>query len=290
VDIAVDLGEVSLSPELGSINVSQKPLPNPPRECIFCGKRGKLSGEHIFPQWFSKIVPRSDQRHYSVRADVKNLKVEMDDPAIRREGDLASRKIKAPCKECNERWMSEIETAAIPILSPLILGKPTNLSREGQITLATWATLKTLVIEASFVATDRGIPAQSAKDFYKTRLPLEHWNIWIGRYNGCEWAKGGKRIFHCGALYGPTSLDSIKNYGRFERKNVQTTTVCAGQLFIHILSHTPELNLKMEFKGDIGAALVQVLPYHRDVDWPPADSIDDDLAGLISMSLGAGLA
>ena len=268
------------------MTLREKKQPNPPGQCIFCGKRGKRSGEHIFPEWFSKIVPRTEERHHSALAQVEDHTVLPDVTFIRREGDLASRKLKAPCKECNEVWMSQIETASIPILTPLILGQPITLTADAQRIVATWATLKTLVIETDDPKS-AAIPPQAAKQFYVDKKPFDDWKIWIGQYFGTTWSQG-KRMTHLGGVLGPSAMKSVKTLGKHQRRNIQTTTIVGGQLYIHVFSATVS-NTFYGFKGRSGDVLNLIHPYSGDIGWPPKVVMTDDDAGQIALSLAAAV-
>ncbi|SHL95725.1 hypothetical protein SAMN05444159_7291 [Bradyrhizobium lablabi] len=180
--------------------------------------------------------------------------------------------------------MSQIETASIPILTPMILGQPITLTAEVQQIIATWTTLKTLVIETDDPKSAAMRP-QAAKQFYSDRKPFNDWKIWIGQYTGTTWSQG-KRMIHNGAFLGPSQMASVKNFGQCERRNIQTTTICGGQLYIHVFSTTVP-NTFYGFKGRLGDVLSLVHPYGGDISWPPKVSMTDGDAGQIALSLAA---
>src|ERR1700722_4831626 len=103
-----------------------KRVHNPQRRCIFCNGV-PVTGEHLFPEWIKSLVPRTSQRHIRAKVVSKSVGFNLNEPHIkeakRHEGDLASSRIRCACGTCNSGWMSNIETAAIPVMTPLILGE-----------------------------------------------------------------------------------------------------------------------------------------------------------------------
>jgi hypothetical protein len=59
----------------------------------------------------------------------------------------ASLRAKIVCGECNEGWMSDLETDASRLLSPLIAGKESSLDQPQQLLAAFWATKTAMVGE-----------------------------------------------------------------------------------------------------------------------------------------------
>lgn len=59
-----------------------------------------------------------------------------------------SHKVKAPCETCNNGWMSQLEFAVGPILTPMIRsGFPVNLTADAQSLIAAWATKTAMMCE-----------------------------------------------------------------------------------------------------------------------------------------------
>lgn len=86
------------------------------RVCLFCGRGGPWAEEHINPAWLL--------RHLGLPDDDRLFQ----GSAVTETGELvASRSFSTfrfvegrVCAECNNGWMSRLETAAMPILIPLI--------------------------------------------------------------------------------------------------------------------------------------------------------------------------
>ena len=60
------------------------------------------------------------------------------------------------CQECNNRWMSQLEQKAQPILTEMIEGNPTRLDAEEQQLVAFWICKTALAFE-SMEPDDRGL-------------------------------------------------------------------------------------------------------------------------------------
>jgi hypothetical protein len=156
----------------------RKEIP-PPLKCIFCKETRKMSREHIWAEWMSKVIPKQKGAQRTTRTAYFRGPTELK----HQQGDEAGRKVLAACKVCNETWMSQIETAAIPVATPLLLGQTIELTPEIQNTLATWLALKAMVCEFlyphSVVASDF-----TRNQFLETRKPdANDWQIWLGYFD-----------------------------------------------------------------------------------------------------------
>lgn len=103
--------------------------------CIFCGKTdSKPSREHVLAQWISREFPGK------AVWDIENIVTGVSFKAshIR----LISRK---PCTRCNTGWMRQLESAAKPILVPLMKGERVTLTPDDQLLIARWFA-KTVII------------------------------------------------------------------------------------------------------------------------------------------------
>jgi hypothetical protein len=107
--------------------------------CAFCGWEGEdFAPEHWIPQWLSrKLVPEyaTGVRH--------NL------PEGSWDADVFELTVKHVCNECNNTWLSEIETKASKFVFPLVIGAPNRetISEVGLRHVARWGYLKTILLE-----------------------------------------------------------------------------------------------------------------------------------------------
>src|SRR5215207_3913590 len=106
--------------------------------CVFCGKFvRKLSREHIWSDWMQHYLPAGLPGH-SERWSTAEGRERWEQPLLKVQ-------VRAPCKQCNNGWMADIEKAAAPIVGPMIQGTRLLLDASAQQKVATWAVLKAMV-------------------------------------------------------------------------------------------------------------------------------------------------
>jgi hypothetical protein len=117
-------------------------------KCIFCGG-GNLSKEHFWPEWASALLPNyPDNQHVEQLFTFTEVTKLTRAPEVRsKQGHAWTKKIRAVCVSCNTGWMSTLETAVKPILTPLIATQPHTLSLNSMDILAKWISLKIMVGE-----------------------------------------------------------------------------------------------------------------------------------------------
>jgi hypothetical protein len=143
------------------------------RPCIFCGSTGKLTAEHVFPDWsqpylVSPYGPGTHQRQI-LRADGNN-----DDWSY--EGDPATATVRTVCEPCNNGWMSDLEGRAKPNLLSMIKGYGRTYYPDGQKLLATWAVKTALVSGSKFTPQT---PGHFYEDFYAAQEPADKSLVWL---------------------------------------------------------------------------------------------------------------
>jgi hypothetical protein len=85
------------------------------KECAFCTNSGKMSAEHIFPQWVRGLFPGKKAAFYIGGASNRNERFETE---------TIDWKAKVVCEKCNTTWMSDIEGVhGKPVLTPFIVGE-----------------------------------------------------------------------------------------------------------------------------------------------------------------------
>jgi hypothetical protein len=113
--------------------------------CIFCG-RTPTTKEHIFSEWIHKHLGQRGHNVAYKRISVQHLDRSDFIRDIRFPGQIRDWQIKCVCgndpKSCNNGWMRQLEEAADPVMTPLILGQSATLSPEDQKIIASWAVLK----------------------------------------------------------------------------------------------------------------------------------------------------
>src|SRR5262249_2198778 len=98
---------------------------------------------------------------------------------------------RAICRDCNNGWLAELETATLPVLRPLVTSDsekaaPSMLSVDDQRLLAAWAAKTVLTHEA--VRPGRITPDGEFWMVYERRRPVGNQLIFLSAYNGRRWA------------------------------------------------------------------------------------------------------
>jgi hypothetical protein len=163
-----------------------------------------------------------------------------------RQGTANTNRIKVVCQDCNNIWISALETEVKPILTPLIRGEAIILNAAARQTLSEWDCDERLVAEHN---AHSGSPAdpifdQNARnEFRLNRTIPQGFRIWIGTHNGTKWRSAIFR--HCVGLM-PLGT-TLPPHPR--PKNVQTVTFGLGSLLIQIFATTTPANNRIEFDG-----------------------------------------
>lgn len=159
------------------------PDPNKPtRACIFC-EATPTSAEHLFPAWIGRL--------FEERGVNSIHRSGTSDKGILREWKKArplQYTVRVVCKNCNNGWMSDIESQVIAIISPMIMGKanplnPMVLDEKSKRTVSIWLALRAII----YWQCQKELPKlpfswlQEIKD--EKRCP-KGWSVWIGANNG----------------------------------------------------------------------------------------------------------
>jgi hypothetical protein len=250
-----------------------------PKLCTFCGKPGKMTKQHIWPKWLSKIRSPNATSHTQVTGQFLTRPDQDSRPIAQKihQGHAGSRKIKNVCQTCNNGWMSQFEEAAKDAAVPLILDREFSLTPYQQRELARWFALMTMMVEF----TDPATAALTVEDrnFLKIHHdPPQTFKMWIGRYIGKHPEQHWCR--HTGmnmSLMPEASDDPYKC-------NTQVTTIVLGALCIHTYSSTVD----PDFPGYVGAPIEQIWPVREQtIPWPPLVGLGDDNIIMLAESLGA---
>ncbi len=124
-----------------------------------CGSTSRITREHVFSDWLNRVplLPPGQSWQMFITRDGGR-------PPIERTSPVLDQKVGRYCQDCNTGWMSDIEGNAHQIATSLILGQRASLTPADQLALATWATLRAYVIEASQIGGERDVLA-TATDY-----------------------------------------------------------------------------------------------------------------------------
>lgn len=255
------------------------PLPKrkrqPRRICAFCGG-GNVSDEHFWPQWAEPLLPNGRELSYveysnHLHADDTERKPSRH---MRRQGSVINKTVRAACERCNSGWMSRLEMAVQPILTPLALGEVGALSVADQLTLARWVCLKTMVAEANL----RGEQVTFRRDRHQFRRKLEipsGFSVWVLYCGDREWRAKHLRF--------ATNLHPAHTRGG-NRPNLQMSTFgFASALFVTVTSRVPRFRFNLPFVP--GGAFRFWPAIDRPVPWPPRIRVTAPGADYIAATL-----
>jgi hypothetical protein len=232
------------------------------RTCVFCGFQGKLTGEHVFGDWLTRIgldlepVPHGAGALNQIGRDLGVS------PPFRR-------KVRDVCGTCNSGWMSRLENVAKRVLTPFILGRPGTLEAEDLGAVAAWVQKTALVAMLVSSEDDRangyGLLPTEYLELHAQRdklQPLQASQFWIGRYDGQRgWF----------ARVTPLAV-SITGLPEPDRPQGYAMTILLGKLVLHgIRFTTPSLQVELS----TALHLPQLWPASDPVQWPTGTAVDD---------------
>lgn len=262
-------------------------MAKPPGKCIFCGG-GNLSKEHIWPNWLKPYIPRNPRPtsahgmslgaygpdgYYSARRTGK----------LDRPGDIQSQRLRVVCQSCNSGWMSIIQKAAKPILIPFLDGYWPDIPRQHQSTLATWATMFTMVLEVANEGTSA--PYQQGRSlFFLTKMPPPNWFIYVGAFQGHFW----RGVF---SQFGWVSdlEKKIPPASAMDHIDSHTTSFVMGSLFFMVCRSSADRDIRRMRNFQQGRPLRRIWPMRHQIARRPAYVLDDFEADEINAALQPAL-
>lgn len=246
-------------------------------KCIFCGK-GNLSKEHFWPEWTSSLLPSYPANQHVERLQIITRVTKLKGPPLVRTkpGNAWTKKIRVVCKACNNGWMSVLETAVRPILTPLICTTPHTIDAAPSLVLARWVALKIMVGEHN----QRGDAVTSPEERRVFQESLEipkNFRIWIAKCGVGGWETAYFR--HSGTV---SLTPDIRPEHR--SKNIHSVTFGIGDLLVHVL-HTTVSGLDLDLNLSQPHVVVPLFPYSELIDWPTARNLTVNEAAFLAHTL-----
>ena len=174
--------------------------------------------------------------------------------------------------------MSALETAAKPLLTPLICTTSHTMTAEAVPTVAQWIALKIMVGEH----TQPGDAVTTPKDRAKFRSTLQlppNFKIRIARCGVGGWETAYYR-------HAATVSASPDVRPEHRHKNIHSVTFGIGDLLVHVL-HTTADDVEL---GHLSLAqpgiVIPFFPMTGKITWPPVRSISADEAAYFAETLG----
>jgi hypothetical protein len=226
-------------------------------KCAFCEFRGRLSKEHLWPDWLWDFFGSSDDRtvHFTNmrRNDPgsdKMIVVEKGRGKLDRPGHFLRQTLRIVCKSCNNGWMSRAVNEAKPHLLPLLEGRIGALDAVASDKVVSLLVLMTMVYEYAHLPT-LAVPQRQREQFRDTLAPPHNWRAWLGFFDrDCSMFRThrGMAVGRVGQVWP-------------EQCNAQITTFGLGRLFAMTVSSSREGARLDQVHSFPNAPICSVLPY-----------------------------
>ena len=200
------------------------------KSCIFCGRKGNKSKEHLWPEWMHEYLPYVGDGNHIRESNTFQWKTPVDEKKLKRQGQLFTTKFRVVCSDCNNGWMSRLEEAVKPMFLKMIRGEKVSLHKSDQELLSRWIAVKVIIGEHA----DKGIHVTPRLDRSKlkeeNKIP-EYFVIYICSHDS-QADTAWLRISNTLALSakGPNPpLGSMK-------RNTQSIAFICGRVFIFVFA------------------------------------------------------
>jgi hypothetical protein len=256
--------------------MSKQPGPHRlPRLCLFCDRNAN-SAEHMWSDWMGPHFAKGahDKSHESFTRLSQSAEFLPSDRILH--GHPTTRKLRVVCRNCNNGWMSQLESAAKPYIEPMIIGRRVQLNEAAQRIVTDWIALKIIVWEPT---DQRGTVFKRAQTlaFSGNRTLPDNLKIWLFRTQIPNFAHITRAFT---ALF-KTSDVSISDR---EIPNTQTVLFGIGQLVIWVVySEIAEFELS---KHSQRFAKALWPPYRHTLLWPPMQTLNGVEIRHLGLTLG----
>jgi hypothetical protein len=246
----------------------------PPQPCVFCGKFGFKSKEHVLARWLEEIFPRTSADTQSLinRNLITNGRL-MNLATIRKfQGRVHTKQARIVCRSCNQGWMGDNQIAAKKVLVPLIVGSQIEINESQQRAIALWAVRSAMAAE--FLEGQPRIPQSHRSWLMENLEPPASWFVWIAGYGGDWPLENMELLSQSGGTLSPPAW-AVPS-GPF---HAHSLTIGLGRLLIYVASvNLPNQQLEL---GD-GRMHPIWPPYRGSISWPPARLLSDEEIVLLS--------
>lgn len=131
-----------------------------------------MTKEHVYPRWLRKIIGP---------VDLVETRLQIAEGSTKRSRSVVpfDRTVKSVCGRCNGGWMSRLETAAEPLLAPILHGDSVVLSPQHAITLSTWIYKTVLMVHEQGITEHSLIPHRHYTHLFHQRTPPREVRMWV---------------------------------------------------------------------------------------------------------------
>jgi hypothetical protein len=239
--------------------------------CIYCRGPG-LSKEHIWPKWLRDYIDMDDLNYPLQRAIEYPTHITDSIKVI--SGHPFSRRVRMVCSNCNNGWMSQIQEDVKPVIVDLFQGKRFEIFRRPRRLISSWAAMSTIAADATserFAV----VSEEERKEFFRNRLPPEHWRIWIGLCS--DNIKAPNYRHYSSELL--SNKDRHRSGSISEAATIQATTYRIRRLAVHVMTSSNEAGREVIRKWKwrrFRPYLTRIWPVtHATVTWPPSHELTE---------------
>jgi hypothetical protein len=224
-----------------------------PKRCCFCGGIAG-SREHVWPKWIGGVIEVESAAHTVIGW-------EGEGPLRQWNKAPFTTTCRAVCHDCNVGWMSRLESRCKPFLTPLFLGHPFALDREGQGLVAAWC-LKTAAMLDRSLGGEPTVYTPHLEYLREQGRPPPTVQVSLGTYPATVHVARFHRA-------GTARLTARNPDFGVEAGTFYGMTLAVGRLIIQVAGHTlqrvPFALRHMALEGH----LLYVWPFESEIVWPP---------------------
>jgi len=221
------------------------------KQCLFCANEAD-SKEHLWSNWILQRLGTQPTRIKMGKAPAMFI-------------DHSAVEVRCVCIPCNGGWMSALEAENIPTIGRLMENTATPLGAAQQASLALWAVMKAMVLDAVNAKNRGQFFTRNECEAFRSDLRIpDQTGIEIGAYMRKGYLADGTIVW----LDFPSAPKAAK---------VSVSTIVIGHLVIQVVTAHPEPEHENTRVGSIGIRdgewdkfLLPIWPAGtRPVTWPP---------------------
>lgn len=158
-------------------------MSKPANPCLFCGKAGNMSRQHVFPDRLKHVIPRTggERLRGGWHHLMKNGKTVREHRHHKiSQGSTGNHRIRKVCIACNTGWLAAMEMECVPLVEELIRGATPVLSKRQQADITKVAT--SIVMVGEWIQPEAVATTQEERAYFMRKLaPPPNWYVFLGR-------------------------------------------------------------------------------------------------------------
>jgi len=228
-------------------------------KCIFCKKESTLTREHVLPDWLTTLYP-SETKVINEFTGVSSQK--------RWLSNIFQHKAKIVCADCNNGWMSILESNTKPIIIQLAKLKNMSLTQNEQDLLAFWAQKTVMMVNQSMPGGLK-ITADLYDDIYLNKKASRKVMIdlgWRMSFKGENNEPLGS--FEIKQIMGVDVRKEIFQEVKRQSENggfIWKSVLAIGPIVFELIGHNMKMKLEVTKPKNV---LNTIYPYQKDYNWP----------------------